>query len=138
MTTHHTPIYLYTDGGSRGNPGPAAIGVVLQQHDGKIIQTYKEYIGETTNNQAEYRALIKGLELALHLGYEEVHAHLDSELVVKQLRQEYKVKQPDIQRVFVLAWNLAQSFKKVVFKHVPRAMNTKADALVNEALDAQG
>lgn len=128
-------IYTYTDGGSRGNPGPAAIGVVLQTPDGEIVSTYKEFLGHATNNVAEYKALLKALEMAYEAGYEEVHAHLDSELVVKQLKREYKVKHPDMQELFVLVWNVASKFKKVTYTHVRREYNKIADGLVNQSLD---
>lgn len=129
---------MYSDGGARGNPGPAGIGVVIKDVDGNIIEEHGEYIGETTNNQAEYQALIKGLELALELGSEEAQCFLDSELVVRQLKQEYKVKEPGLQKLFVKAWNLSQKFKKISFQHVRRELNTEADRLVNNALDGQG
>ncbi len=132
-----TILHTYTDGGARGNPGPAAIGVVVKNTDGDIIATHKEYIGEATNNQAEYRALIKALEMAREAGAEEVVCHLDSELVVKQLKREYKVKNENIAQLFVLAWNLSTGFRKVTFTHVRREYNKEADALVNEALDEE-
>lgn len=124
---------LHTDGGARGNPGPAGIGAVLNIDGDK--SEFKKYIGETTNNQAEYQALILGLEKALEAKVEEIECFLDSELVVKQLNREYKVKNPDIAKVFVKVWNLAQQFKKINFKHVFRADNKDADRLVNEAID---
>jgi len=124
---------LYTDGGARGNPGPAGIGAVLNI-DGEKSE-FKKYIGETTNNQAEYQALILGLEKAREAKVEEIDCFLDSELVVKQLNRQYKVKNPDIAKVFVKVWNLAQQFKKITFKHVFREDNKEADRLVNEAID---
>lgn len=126
---------LFTDGGARGNPGPAAIGGVLTIKDKNF--TFSEYIGETTNNQAEYRALLKGLELALEHKVEELACFLDSELVVKQINKEYRVKDSELAKLFVKIWNLAQKFKKITFSHVPREMNKQADKLVNEALDKQ-
>ena len=128
-------ILTYSDGGSRGNPGPAAIGVVLKSPDGKIIATHKEKIGITTNNQAEYRALITALHMAKEHGAEEVHANLDSELVVKQCLGEYRVKDKDLQPQFIKVHNASLAFKKVTYKHIRREFNTEADALVNEALD---
>jgi len=124
---------LHTDGGARGNPGPAGIGAVLEIEDKK--HNYKKYIGEATNNQAEYKALILGLEKAHELGVEEVDCLLDSELVVKQLKREYRVKDKDLGVLFVQTFNLSQKFKKITFKHVFREQNKEADKLVNEAID---
>lgn len=127
---------LFTDGGARGNPGQAAIGGVIYLGDKKIA-IFSEYIGETTNNQAEYAALIKGLEVALVNKIKELNCYLDSELVVKQLNKEYKVKEASLAKIFVKAWNLALQFKKITFTHVPRGLNKEADALVNKALDSR-
>jgi ribonuclease HI len=131
-------IKMYTDGGARNNPGPAAIGVWIETLDKK----YGEYIGEATNNVAEYAALIYGLKRIKQLvgkdkakNYE-VECYLDSELVVKQLNHEYKLKEDYIQKNFIEIWNLMLDFKNVIFKHIPREKNTVADALVNEALDS--
>ncbi len=126
---------IYSDGGARGNPGPAAIGVVISQ-DNKIVATISRCIGETTNNQAEYQAIIAGLEKAIELKAETVECFLDSELVVKQLRHEYKVKNKELATLFVKAYNLSLQIKKVRFNHVPREENKAADKLVNEALDS--
>lgn len=126
---------LHTDGGARGNPGPAGIGAVLEIGGEKFF--YKKYIGEATNNQAEYQALILGLEKAKDAEVEEVECLLDSELVVKQLNREYRVKDKDLAVLFVKVWNLAQGFKQVTFKHVFREQNKEADKLVNEAIDAK-
>lgn len=128
-------LIINTDGGSRGNPGPAAIGVVIKDSSGKILKKEKRCIGETTNNQAEYQALIHGLEHSKELGGTELEFLLDSELVVKQMKGEYKVKDAGLAQQFLKAHNLMTQFKKVTFKHVRREMNKEADALVNEALD---
>ncbi|HUT22020.1 MAG TPA: ribonuclease HI family protein [Candidatus Bipolaricaulota bacterium] len=128
-------IVIFSDGGARGNPGPAAIGVIIENDTGKSIKKISRYIGETTNNQAEYQALLAGLAYAKDLKPEEVNCYLDSELVVKQLNGEYKVKDKDLAAQFIKIWNLVHDFKKVVFHHVPREKNKKADALVNSALD---
>ena len=130
-------IQIYTDGGSRGNPGPAALGAVLYDVTGekKIVAELSEYLGETTNNQAEYTAIIRALEKAQELGADEVDCYLDSELAVKQLRLEYKVKDPEIAKRFTEAWKLLNSFKKYSLTHVRREYNKEADALVNIALD---
>ncbi|HAS00076.1 MAG: Ribonuclease H [Candidatus Moranbacteria bacterium GW2011_GWC2_37_73] len=132
-------IIMYTDGGSRGNPGPAAVGVYIETLNKKIGQC----IGNRTNNDAEYEALILGLQKAkIFLGKEkakktEVECFLDSELVVKQLNHEYKLKEPRIQQYFIEIWNLMLEYGKVTFVHIPREKNKVADALVNEALDNQ-
>lgn len=127
-------VKLFTDGGARGNPGPAGIGVVIKDGD-KIILEANEYIGETTNNQAEYKALILGLEKAKELKAEEAECFLDSELVTKQMNGEYKVKNKELAPLFVKAWNLSLGFKKIIFKHIYRENNKEADRLVNEAID---
>lgn len=128
-------IILKTDGGARGNPGPAAIGVVLENDKGKVLKEFGRYIGETTNNQAEYQALLAGLIEAHKFGAEEVSCYLDSELVVKQLKREYKVKDKELASLFVKIWNLSQNFKKISYHHIPREQNMHADMLVNKALD---
>lgn len=127
---------IYTDGGARGNPGPAGIGVWIQDSQTGDITKIKEYIGETTNNQAEYRALLRALEKAHELGAHEVSCFLDSELIVKQMNREYRVKDKELATLFLKVWNLAALFKKITFHHVPRAQNKEADKLVNEAIDA--
>jgi len=124
---------IHTDGGARGNPGPAGIGVVLEINKEK--HNFKEYIGETTNNQAEYRAVILGLQKAKEFGADEVDVFLDSELVQQQLSQVYKVKNADLAPLFVKAWNLAIGFKKVKYTHIRRNDNKEADKLVNQILD---
>jgi len=132
-------IVMYSDGGSRNNPGPAAIGVYIETLEKK----YGECIGIKTNNEAEYAALIFGLKKIKSLiGKEkakkqEVECLLDSELVVKQLNHEYKLKEKHIQDFFLEIWNLMLDFGKVSFIHIPREKNKIADKMVNEALDAQ-
>jgi ribonuclease HI len=127
-------LTTFTDGGARGNPGPAGIGMVIK-HGAEVIEAFGRYIGETTNNQAEYKALIAVLERVFELGAEEVHCMLDSELVVKQMRHEYKVRDAGLQSLFLRAWNLVTGFKRVTFTHVPREENSLADAEVNAAID---
>lgn len=130
-------IKIYTDGGSRGNPGSSAVGIWIETLDKK----YAEYIGEGTNNEAEYQALVLALKKVKQVvGKDrsrevELECFSDSELMVKQLNHEYKIKEERIQRFFIEIWNLTLDFKKVIFKHVPREENKVADALVNEALD---
>jgi len=127
-------IVLYTDGGARGNPGPAGIGAVLLE-GGRVVAELKKYIGETTNNQAEYQALILGLEKAQAIGATEVECRLDSELLVKQMKREYRVRDAGLAPLFVKVWNLSLGFKKVTYHHIPREQNKEADRLVNEAID---
>jgi len=124
---------LHTDGGARGNPGPAGIGAVVDFEGNQYL--LKEYIGPATNNQAEYRAVILGLGKAKELGADEVDVYLDSELVQQQLSGVYKVKNQDLGSLFVKVWNLAQSFIKIKYIHVYRHDNKLADRLVNEAID---
>lgn len=128
-------LIIYTDGGARGNPGPAGIGVVIKNSEDEVLEEYKEHIGETTNNQAEYQAVVKGLELALPYKPEEVEVRLDSELVTNQINGEFKLKNPDFQVWFIKIHNYKQQFKKIKFKHIRREQNQEADKLVNEALD---
>lgn len=127
---------LHTDGGSRGNPGPAGIGYVLAIA-GKEAITHGEYIGEATNNTAEYTALIKGLEKACKEGVQEIECILDSELVVKQMQGKYRVKDANLQQLHKIVKQLAGKFKKVTYTAVRREKNKLADKLVNEALDAR-
>lgn len=128
-------LTINTDGGARGNPGPAAIGVVIRDVKNKIVFQAGKCIGETTNNQAEYQAVVFALEKAHELGATELEFNLDSELVVKQLNGEYKVKDKNLAEQFLKIWNLQSKFKKVVYRHVYREKNKEADELVNKALD---
>lgn len=128
------PYSVYTDGGARGNPGPAASGFVIYD-GGEIIAREGKYLGIATNNQAEYNAILLGLEKAHNLKITELDCFLDSELVVKQLKLEYKVKNKDLAAIFIKAWNLSKKFKRIRFHHIPREKNKVADALVNEILD---
>lgn len=133
-------VRMYTDGGARGNPGPAAIGIVFfeltdEGEQGAKICEFGVYIGETTNNHAEYQAIIHGLKKAKELGYNSVDARLDSELAVKQLNGEYRVKNEGLARQVLEIHNLKQAFRDVRFTHVRRALNKDADAMVNKAID---
>ena len=146
-----TKIIIYTDGGARGNPGPAGIGIVISAEGGPASggetpllwkKTFGEYIGETTNNEAEYRALIFALKKLKQLvGTEKlkdytIECYADSELMVKQLNGEYKLKEKGIQGVFIEIWNMKIDLgTKISFHHIERAKNAEADALVNQALD---
>jgi ribonuclease H / adenosylcobalamin/alpha-ribazole phosphatase len=127
---------LSTDGGARGNPGPAAYGYVLESEDGSVLAAHGEAIGTATNNVAEYRALIAGLEKAVELGVDELEVISDSELLVKQMRGEYKVKNEALRELSLDAAALARRLKSVTYKAVRREHNELADRLVNEALDA--
>jgi ribonuclease H / adenosylcobalamin/alpha-ribazole phosphatase len=127
---------LFTDGGARGNPGPAAYGYVLKAEDGTVLAARGERIGVATNNVAEYRALIAGLEKAVELAVPEVEVVSDSELLVKQMTGEYRVKNAALQDLSIQASRLAREIGKVSYTAVRREHNELADRLVNEALDA--
>lgn len=139
-------LIIYTDGGSRGNPGPAALGVVVYKQrpgDGncqELVKQYNEYLGEKTNNEAEYQAVIFALKKVKQLFGKnqtkeiEIEFRSDSELVVKQLNGEYKVKDPKSREFFLEVWNLKIDYKSIIFKNIPREENKEADKLVNEAL----
>ncbi|PJE76228.1 ribonuclease H [Candidatus Uhrbacteria bacterium CG10_big_fil_rev_8_21_14_0_10_48_11] len=129
-------LHIHTDGGSRGNPGPAALGVYITDEKGTELIAFGKYLGITTNNQAEYSALIAALEEAKKMSPSTVHCFLDSELVVKQIKREYRVKNVELQPLFLKVWNLASSFPKITFTHVPRERNKEADRQVNIALDS--
>jgi ribonuclease H / adenosylcobalamin/alpha-ribazole phosphatase len=127
---------LSTDGGARGNPGPAAFGYVLEAGDGTVLAAHGERIGVATNNVAEYRALIAGLGKALELGLDEVEVVSDSELLVKQMTGEYRVKNEALKELSLEAGRLARRIGDVSYTAVRREHNELADRLVNEALDA--
>lgn len=129
-------LTLHVDGGARGNPGPAAIGVVISDESGAVIDEIAETIGEVTNNVAEYRALIRGLERAQELGARKVEVINDSELIAKQVNGAYKVKHPAMIPLHQQAKAAFAKFDSWNIKSVPRARNAAADALVNRALDA--
>ena len=124
---------IYTDGGARGNPGPGGIGVVIKCND-KILE-FSKFIGNSTNNQAEYKAVILALEEAKKLKIQEIDFYSDSELIVNQLNRKYKIKNKDLSFLFIQVWNLSLNFKKITFTHIPREQNKEADKLVNQALD---
>jgi ribonuclease HI len=132
-------LRLNVDGGARGNPGPAAIGVVIADPaEGTVLEEVAERIGVTTNNVAEYRAVLRGLERARALGAEEIELIGDSELVAKQLNGLYKVKHPAMKPLHAEASEALKGFARWSFRTVPRAQNAAADALVNQALDSAG
>jgi ribonuclease HI len=128
-------LTVNVDGGARGNPGPAAIGVVVRNDDGAVVEQVGETIGATTNNVAEYRALLRGLELAAAHGADEVELVGDSELVVRQIEGRYKVKNAGMKELHAQAKAILAGFDRWSIRHVKRAENADADKLVNEALD---
>jgi ribonuclease HI len=128
---------MHVDGGARGNPGPAAIGVVLSTPEGEVVDEAAERIGHATNNVAEYRAVLEGLERARGLGASEVEIVNDSELVARQLTGLYKVKHPAMRPLHQQALGLLGSFERWSIRTVPRAQNARADELVNQALDSR-
>ncbi len=128
-------LIIYTDGGARGNPGPAGIGVVIYDENRQLVAELAEFLGVATNNQAEYQALIVAFKKAAALGAAELDCYLDSELVVKQLKREYKVKNKDLAPLFLTIHNLSLSFRKITYTHIPRERNQEADKLANEAMD---
>lgn len=128
----------FTDGGSRNNPGPAGIGGVLYDENGVLIDEVSEYIGTATNNEAEYRAIIEILKKALKHGVKEINCFLDSELVVKQVKGEYRVKHDRLKELFSQLNHVANQFEKITFTHVLREKNKEADKRVNKALDDAG
>lgn len=128
---------LFADGGSRGNPGPAASGAVLFGEDGTVLAEVGLYLGVATNNVAEWRALIIGIERARELGIEEITIRMDSELVVRQVTGVYRVKSADLIPLASQAKAMLRAFKSVDIKHVPRKENAAPDAVVNQVLDAE-
>ena len=128
---------LFADGGSRGNPGPAASAAVLLDPDGELVEEVGAYLGIATNNVAEWTALLLGLEAAAKRGIQRLSVRLDSELVVKQLRGEYRVKHAGLQPLYHRARQLLRAFSEVDIRHVPRKQNALADRLVNRLLDQE-
>jgi ribonuclease HI len=129
-------LVVHVDGGARGNPGPAAAAAVLSTPDGEVVDEAHEYLGVATNNVAEYRGLLLGLQRARALGADEVDVVNDSELVAKQVNGVYKVKHPDMRPLHAAALQALNTFERWSIRSVPRAENAAADALVNQALDA--
>ncbi|OIP97097.1 hypothetical protein AUK40_04020 [Candidatus Wirthbacteria bacterium CG2_30_54_11] len=135
MTTPAISLITYSDGGARGNPGPAGAGaVVIDQSSKEVLAEISLYLGETTNNQAEYRALIAALGKANELNAQSITCYLDSELIVEQMKGRYKVKNPGLKELYLQAIALV-GLKKVSFRHIPREQNSHADRLANEAMD---
>jgi ribonuclease HI len=130
-------VVVHVDGGARGNPGPAAAGAVVSTPEGDVLDEAAEAIGVATNNVAEYRGLLLGLERARELGASEVEVVNDSELIAKQVNGVYKVKHPDMKPLHAAALQALRAFDRWSIRSVPRAQNAAADALVNQALDAR-
>lgn len=126
---------LFSDGAARGNPGPAGVGVVIKDSAGEVVEEIAEYLGETTNNQAEYQALQKGLQRATELKIKNIEVFLDSELIVKQLRGEYAVKHPALLPLYEEIKQYLKKFSSVKIAHVPRERNKEADRLANLGID---
>uniref|UniRef100_A0A7C4TIW9 Ribonuclease HI family protein n=1 Tax=candidate division WWE3 bacterium TaxID=2053526 RepID=A0A7C4TIW9_UNCKA len=129
-------LILHTDGGARGNPGPGAAGIVVENEAGEVVKELGIFLGHCTNNEAEYKALIKGLGIVKELGASSVSCFLDSELVVRQLNGQYKVKNLSMRKFFDEVAAIRKTFEHIEFLHVPREKNKDADKLVNEVLDA--
>jgi ribonuclease HI len=132
-----TEVKLYTDGGSRGNPGPSATGFVITDMDNNVVTSAGKYLGITTNNQAEYQAVQQGLNKVFELGAQTVHVYMDSLLVVSQMNGIFKIKNRELWPIHQSIKDIISKFNKVSFTHVPREMNKLADSQVNEILDAQ-
>ncbi len=128
-------VVVWTDGGARGNPGPAGIGAILKSASGEVLYTGSEYLGHTTNNVAEYRAVLLGLAGALAQGIHKVEVRADSELLIKQLKSEYRVKNPGLRPLFEQAQSMLGRFETVRLMHVRREHNAEADRLANEGID---
>lgn len=143
MNKNSKKFIIHTDGGARGNPGPAAIGAVIEAADGSLKKEYADFIGETTNNDAEYQAVIFALKkLKLLIGKKTagevvVEVRVDSELLERQLNGHYKIMDKTIQKHFLELWNLKIDFADIIYKHIPRENNRGADRLVNAVLDKE-
>ena len=134
----HLPekVFLYADGGSRGNPGPSAAGFVIEDEHTNVLESWNKYLGITTNNQAEYHGLIAAMEWCKQHQIQDVDVRLDSLLVVNQMRGKFKVKNRDLWTLYETAKSLQKDFRKITFSHVPRELNRRADLEVNKALDS--
>ncbi|NLL19716.1 MAG: ribonuclease HI family protein [Clostridia bacterium] len=131
-------LVIYTDGAARGNPGPAGIGVVIQNDKGEVIQEISGFLGQATNNVAEYTALTTALEKAVALNAQEVQLFTDSELIVKQIKGEYRVKNEGLKPLYQKAKGLIQQLGSFTITHVPREKNKEADRLANQGIDEEG
>ena len=128
-------VIVYTDGASRGNPGHPGIGIVFMDEKGNVVKEISEYIGETTNNIAEYTALVTALKEAVEMNFEEIEVISDSELMVKQINGEYQVKNQGLKPLYSEACRLLKEFKNYYVRHVGREQNKRADALANQGID---
>ncbi len=137
LDTDIKEVKLYTDGGSRGNPGPSAIGFAILDLNDELIRKESKYLGITTNNQAEYQGLKQGLEMCHKMGFSSVNVYMDSLLVVNQMKGIYKVRNRDLWPIYDSVREFLNNFKNVSFTHVPRELNKLADSMVNECLDDQ-
>lgn len=131
-----THAKLFTDGGSRGNPGPSASGAVILDMDDRVVETIGSFLGITTNNQAEYKAVLLGLETAKKMGVSHLYCYMDSLLIVNQMSGKYKIKSQDLLPIYAKIKELSKKFDHISFTHVPRALNKLADSKVNQILDA--
>ncbi|MBL7068469.1 MAG: ribonuclease HI family protein [Candidatus Omnitrophica bacterium] len=131
-------LLIYIDGAARGNPGPAGIGVVILDENKNKVKEYSKHLGSATNNTAEYNALIYALQEAHMLGVKDVVLHTDSELVAKQLKGEFRVKNANIKPLFEQAVHLINGFEKVEVKRIDRSLNKEADRLANKAINLSG
>jgi len=131
-------LIIYCDGGSRGNPGPAGLGAVIYDEDKNILFEISEYLGVTTNNQAEYKGVLQAIKKAKELKAKELTFYLDSELIVKQMKGQYRVKNRDLIPLYMKIRKYVLEFQKVEFNHVRREYNKEADALANMAMDEHG
>jgi ribonuclease HI len=132
----HDKLIIYTDGAARGNPGPAAIGVIIRDESGNTVASISRRLGVTTNNQAEYKAIIAGLEKAISLGARRIMIKADSELAVKQINGQYKIKNTALRPLYQEIVRLIGSLESFSITNIPREQNSAADALANKALDA--
>lgn len=130
----HKTLKVYTDGGARGNPGPAASGIVITTLDGQVVEAFGVYLGETTNNQAEYRAVETALDKAIELGANRIEFYVDSQLIERQIKGQYRVKNPELRPIYLSIMQKMQG-RDVTFTHIPRELNKLADAQVNIAID---
>ena len=135
MSSQSLSLTLHSDGGSRGNPGPAGAGAVLYDDQGQEVAALSRYLGRTTNNEAEYQALLMGLNEAKRLGAVRLTVKMDSELIVRQLEGQYRVKAPGLKPMYAEAKRLLQGFASVTILHVRREFNKRADELANQAMD---
>jgi len=129
-------IIIYSDGGARGNPGPAGLGAVLLDENKNVLAEISEFIGHATNNQAEYKALLAALYKAVELQGQKIQCYLDSQLIVRQMQGIYKIKNPELREIYLEIQSIIKNFESCEFFHIKRELNKHADRLVNQAIDA--